>query len=120
MLFGFWQTLSLQKSPPLPGAKNFVTWLLRRICKLERRPGRSMAVLIQCIRRRLLAISASKQVESFYRAVQRATKVTRNFPKSHVVVQIYQTDARWGGSRNAIEEMTGEKRCLTVKISYPS
>ena len=23
-------------------------------------------------------------------------------------------------SRNAIEEMTGEKRCFTVKISYPS
>ena len=75
---------------------------------------------LQCSRRRLLAISASKQVESFYRAVQRATKVTRNFPKSHFVVQIYQTDARWGGSRNAIEEMTGEKRCLTVKMSYPS
>ena len=41
-------------------------------------------------------------------------------PKSQFVVQIYQTDARWGGSRNAIEEITGEKRCLTVKISYPS
>ena len=39
---------------------------------------------------------------------------------SHFVVQIYQTDARCGGSRNAVEEMTGEKRCLTVKISYPS
>ena len=102
---------------------------------------------LQCIRRRLLAISASKQVEWFYRAVQRATKVTlvsfavvvrvvtqrfsptaaketlrlhRNFAKSHFVVQIYQTDARCGGSRNAIEEMTGEKRCLTFKISYPS
>ena len=122
---------------------------------------------LQCIHRRLLAISASKEVESFYRAVQRAaklqntpplicislnknsiycyiprsskhtdtcngwtgvfcnrsrraTKVTRNFPKSHFVVQIYQTDAQCGGSRNVIEEMTGEKRCLTVKISYPS
>ena len=44
----------------------------------------------------------------------------RNFAKSHFVVQIYQTDARCGGSLNATEEMTGEKRCLTVKISYPS
>ena len=75
---------------------------------------------LQCIRRLLLAISASKQVELFYRAVQRATKLTRNFAKWHFMVQIYQTDARCGGSRNAIEEMTGEKRCLTVKISYLS
>ena len=73
-----------------------------------RRTARAIDGSLQCIRRRLLAISASKQVESFYRAVQRATKVTRNFPKSHFVVQIYQTDARCGGSRNAIEEMTGE------------
>ena len=43
-----------------------------------------------------------------------------NFAKSIFVVQIYQTDARYGGSRIAnIEEMTGENRCLTVKISYP-
>ena len=35
-------------------------------------------------------------------------------------LQIYQTDARCEGSRNAMEEMTGEKRCLTVKISSPS
>ena len=50
-------------------------------------------------------------------------RLHRNFTKSLFVVQIYQTDARYGGSRltnfgNAIEEMTGEKRCLTVKISY--
>ena len=44
VLFGLWQKLSLQKSPLLLGAKNFATWLLRRICKLERRPERSMAV----------------------------------------------------------------------------
>ena len=31
---------------------------------------------LRCIRRRLLAISAAKQVEWFYQAVQRATKVT--------------------------------------------
>ena len=42
-----------------------------------------------------------------------------NFAKSHFVVQVYQTDAPCG-SRNAIEEMTEEKRCLTIKISYPS
>ena len=47
-------------------------------------------------------------------------RLHRNFVKSHFGVQIYQTDARCGGSRNAIEEMTGEKRCLTVKISFPS
>ena len=38
--------------------------------------------------------------------------------------KIYQTDARYEGSRvtnlrNAIEEMTGEERSLTVNISYP-
>ena len=49
----------------------------------------------------------------------------RNFAKSIFVVQIYQTDAQYGGSRitnlaDATEEMTGEKRCLTGKISYPS
>ena len=47
-------------------------------------------------------------------------RLHRNFAKSHFVVQIYQTDVRYGGSWNAIEEMTGEKHCLTVKISYPS
>ena len=46
-------------------------------------------------------------------------RLQRDFAKSHFVVQIYQTNARCG-SRNAIEEMTGEKRCLTVKISCPS
>ena len=46
-------------------------------------------------------------------------RLHRNFAKSNFVVQIYQADARCG-SRNAIEEMTGEKRYLTVKISYPS
>ena len=45
-------------------------------------------------------------------------RLYRNFVKSHFVVQINQTDARYGGSRNAIEEMNGEK-CLTVKKSYP-
>ena len=75
---------------------------------------------LQRIRRRLLAISASKQVECSIEHYNEPPKLHRNFAKSHFVVQIYQTDARCGGSRNAIEEMTGEKRCLTVKISYPS
>ena len=44
------------------------------------------------------------------------SRLHRNFAKSHFVVQIYQTDDRCGGSRKAIEEMTGEKRCLIVKI----
>ena len=78
-----------------------------------------MAALIQCIRRRLiLPISASKS-DSIEQYIE-PPGLQRNFAKSHFVVQIYQTDARCGGSRNALEEMTGEKRCLTVKISYPS
>ena len=36
---------------------------------------------LQCTRRRLLAISASKQVELFYRTGQRATKVTEGLRK---------------------------------------
>ena len=47
-------------------------------------------------------------------------RLHRNFANSHFVVQIYQTDARYLGSRNAIGEMTGEKRCSTVKISCRS
>jgi len=44
-------------------------------------------------------------------------RLHRNFAKSIFVVQIYQMDARTKvlvlqTSRNAIEEMTGEKRCL--------
>ena len=31
-------------------------------------------------------------------------RLHRNFAKSHFVVQIYQTDAPCGGSRNAIED----------------
>ena len=59
VLFSFWQTLSLQKSPPLPGAKNFATWLC-----VEYANGKTAGAIdgsLQCIRRRL--ISASKQVE---------------------------------------------------------
>ena len=64
----------------------------------------------------LLQIRLSDSIEQYNEPL----RLHRNFAKSHFVVQIYQTDARYGGSRNAIEEMTGVKRCLTVKISYPS
>ena len=107
MLFCFWQTLNLQKSPSLPGAKSVLPHGYAQDMQIRRTAG------LQCIRRRLLAISASKQYNE-------PPRLHRNFAKSHFVVQIYQTDARYGGSRNAIEEMTGDKRCLTVTISYPS
>ena len=64
----------------------------------------------------LLQISLSDSIEQYNEPL----RLRRNFPKSHFVVQIYQTDARCGGSQNAIEEMPEEKRCLTVKISYLS
>ena len=60
------------------------------------------------------------RLSDFIEQYNEPPRLHRNFAKSHFVVQIYQTDARCGGSRNAIEEMTGEKRCLTVKISFPS
>ena len=68
----------------------------------------------------LLQGRLSDSIEQYNEPSRLHTRVHRNFAKSHFVVQIYQTGARCGGSRNAIEEMTGEKRCLTVKISYPS
>ena len=55
-------------------------------CKEFCHMATAMAVLIQCIRRRLLAISASKQVESFYRAVQRATE------HCALVIRIFRTE----------------------------
>ena len=119
VFFGFWLTLSLQKSPPLPCTKNFATWLLlRRICKLERRPERPMAaysVFVVAYWQFLLQSRLSDSIKQY----NEPPRLHRNFAKSHFVVQIYQADARCGRSRNAIEEMTGEKRCLTVKISYP-
>ena len=63
-----------------------------------------------------LQSSVSDSVEQY----NESPRLHKDFAKSHFVVQIYQTDARCGGSRNATEEMTGEKRCLTVKISYLS
>ena len=58
LLFCFWPDVHLtKKSPPLHGAKNFATIDGGLFC------------------RHLLAISASKQVERFYQAVQQATKV---------------------------------------------
>ena len=67
----------------------------------------------------LLQSRLSHSIEQ-YNEPPRLQGTSQNFAFSYFVVQIYQTDARCGGSRNAIEEMTGEKRCLTVKISYPS
>jgi len=66
MLF-FWQTLSLQKSPALPRAKNFATWLLlartddlpHNMQNTETEPDRRW----RFIRPHLLVISASTQVE---------------------------------------------------------
>ena len=40
---------------------------------------------LQCIYRRLLAISASKKVESFYRAVQWATKVLQGTSQNRIL-----------------------------------
>ena len=72
---------------------------------------------LQCICRRLLAISAAKQVELFYNEPPRLQgtsqnrilwfKSTRRMPSAEVLGM-------------PSEEMTGEKRCLTVKRSYSS
>ena len=109
----------LTKIPTPTQGKEFCHMAMRRICKLERRPERPMAaysVFVVAYWQFLLQSRLSDSIEQY----NEPPRLHRNFAKSHFVVQIYQTDARCGGSRNAIEEMTGEKRCLTVKISYPS
>ena len=108
----------LTKIPTPTRCKEFCHMAMRRICKLERGPERSMAtysVFVVAYWQFLLQSRLSDSIEQY----NEPPRLHRNFAKSHYVVQIYQTDARCGGSRNAIEEMTGEKR-LTVKISYPS
>ena len=92
---------------------------MRRICKLERRPERSMAassVFVVASWQFLLQSRLSDSIEQY----NEPPRLHKNFAKSHFVVQIYQTDTRCGGSVNAIEVMTGEELSLTVKISYPS
>ena len=110
----FGRRSAYKKPHPYP-----VHMAMLRICKLERRPKRLMAAysgFVVAYWQFLLQSRLSDSIEQYIEP----PGLQRNFAKSHFVVQIYQTDARCGGSRNALEEMTGEKRCLTVKISYPS
>lgn len=69
----------------------------------------------------LLQSRSSDSIEQYNEL--RRYRLHRNFAKSLFVVQsTRQTPGTevldLQTSRNAIEEMTGEKRCLTVKISY--
>ena len=87
--FVFGRTYSFQKkSPPLPGAKHFPTWLRR---------DRWLVYFVVTNWQFLLQTRSSDSIEQYNEPPR--YRLHRNFAKSLFVVQIYQTDARYGGFR---------------------
>ena len=84
LLFCFWPDVQLpKKSPPLPGAKHL---------------QHSMVVyFVVTYWQFLLQSRSSDSIEQYNEPLK--YRLHRNFAKSPFVVQIYQTDARYGGFR---------------------